>query len=537
MYNLYFFFSKVTYLSDKQPKRIKQRRDPLGRCSQLRKLKGKGALEARESKDRRRRKMAMDLERVVEQARETFESGGTRSYFWRRSQLRALKDLLHEKEAAICEALKLDLGKHRVEAYRDEIGFLIKSVDHALQNLKKWMKPEKVSVPLVAFPTTSEVVLEPLGVVLIFASWNFPIGLSLEPLIGAISAGNSVVLKPSELASASSKFLATNLPKYLDNKAVSVIEGGPLVGQQLLEQKWDKIFFTGSARIGRIIMTAAAKHLTPVCLELGGKCPAIIDSLSRSRDVKVAINRVAGAKWGFCSGQACIAIDYLLVEEKYAPFLVDLLKEKIKNCYMRPADLTRIVNKQHFQRLREMIEDPLVADTVVHGGSLDQESLYIEPTILLDPPLDSEVMKEEIFGPLLPIITLKKIGDSIEFLKGRPKPLVIYAFTNDEKLKKRIIEETSSGAVTFNDAVIQFALDTLPFGGTGESGFGKYHGRFSFDQFSHRKAVMRRSFCLEFSFRYPPWNERKLQFLRYIYSFNYVGLLLLFLGLKRCSST
>ncbi|XP_020592571.1 aldehyde dehydrogenase family 3 member F1-like [Phalaenopsis equestris] len=480
--------------------------------------------------------MAMDLERVVQEAREAFESGGTRSYFWRRSQLRALKDLLHEMETAICETLNLDLGKHRVEAYRDEAGFLIKSVDYALQNLKKWMSPEKVSVPLIGFPTTSEVVPEPLGVVLIFASWNFPIGLSLEPLIGALSAGNSVVLKPSELAPASSKFLAENLPKYLDNKAVAVIEGGPLIGQQLLEHKWDKIFFTGSSKIGRIIMTAAAKHLTPVCLELGGKCPAIIDSLSISGDIKVAINRIAGAKWGFCSGQACIAIDYLIVEEKYAPSLVDLLRKKIKSCYMRQGDLTRIVNKQHFQRLRKFIEDPVVANTVVYGGSFDQENLYIEPTILLDPPLDSEIMNEEIFGPLLPIITLKKIEHSIEFLKARPKPLVIYAFTKNEKLKERIVEETSSGSVTFNDAVIQFALDTLPFGGTGQSGFGKYHGKFSFDQFSHQKAIMRRSFYMEFSFRYPPWNERKLQFIRYVYSYNYVGILLLFLGLKRYSS-
>ncbi|KAK8940403.1 Aldehyde dehydrogenase family 3 member F1 [Platanthera zijinensis] len=481
--------------------------------------------------------MAMQVERVVEEAREAFESGGTRSYFWRRSQLRALKDLILESEIAICDALMLDLGKHRVEAFRDEVGLLTKSVDHALENLKKWMKPEKVSVPLVSFPSTGEVVPEPLGVILIIASWNFPIGLSLEPLIGAISAGNSAVLKPSELAPASSKFLATSLPKYLDNKAVKVLEGGPLIGQQLLDQKWDKIFFTGSTRVGRIVMTAAAKHLTPVCLELGGKCPAIVDSLGGSRDIKVAINRIAGAKWGFCSGQACIAIDYLLVEEKYAPFLVDLLKEKIKKCYMRPGHLTRIVNKKQFERLREILEDPLVAATVVHGGSLDQENMFIEPTILMNPPLDSEVMTEEIFGPLLPIITLKKIADSIEFLKRRPKPLAIYAFTKDGQLKKRIVEETSSGSVTFNDAVVQFVVESLPFGGTGLSGFGKYHGKFSFAEFSHGKAVLKRSFLIEISLRYPPWSEAKLQFIRYFYTLNYIGMLLVLLGLHRYTST
>ncbi|PKU62012.1 aldehyde dehydrogenase family 3 member F1 isoform X1 [Dendrobium catenatum] len=474
----------------------------------------------------------MEVKRVVKEAREAFESGVTRSYSWRRSQLRALKAILLEKEADIFNALKLDLGKHRIEAYRDELGLLIKSVDYALKNLKKWMAPKKVDVPLVCFPATGEIVAEPLGVVLIFSSWNFPIGLSFEPLVGAIAAGNAVVLKPSELAPASSAFLATNLPKYLDN-SVKVVEGASHIGEQLLEHKWDKIFFTGSSRVGRIIMTAAAKHLTPVTLELGGKCPAIIDTLSRARDIEVTINRVAGAKWGPCSGQACIAIDYLLVEEQFAPLLVDLLKAKIKKTYKDPENSARIVHKQHFQRLSNFLNDSAVAASVVYGGSFNAESLLIEPTILLNPPLDSEIMREEIFGPLLPVITLKKIEDSIEFLKVRPKPLVIYAFTVDEKLKRRVIEETSSGSITFNDAMLQFAVDSLPFGGTGESGFGKYHGKFSFDQFSHGKAILRRSFLIELSCRYPPWNEWKLQFIRYIYRFYYIGIILMLLGLKR----
>ncbi|XP_020695500.1 aldehyde dehydrogenase family 3 member F1 isoform X3 [Dendrobium catenatum] len=439
----------------------------------------------------------MEVKRVVKEAREAFESGVTRSYSWRRSQLRALKAILLEKEADIFNALKLDLGKHRIEAYRDELGLLIKSVDYALKNLKKWMAPKKVDVPLVCFPATGEIVAEPLGVVLIFSSWNFPIGLSFEPLVGAIAAGNAVVLKPSELAPASSAFLATNLPKYLDN-SVKVVEGASHIGEQLLEHKWDKIFFTGSSRVGRIIMTAAAKHLTPVTLELGGKCPAIIDTLSRARDIEV-----------------------------------DLLKAKIKKTYKDPENSARIVHKQHFQRLSNFLNDSAVAASVVYGGSFNAESLLIEPTILLNPPLDSEIMREEIFGPLLPVITLKKIEDSIEFLKVRPKPLVIYAFTVDEKLKRRVIEETSSGSITFNDAMLQFAVDSLPFGGTGESGFGKYHGKFSFDQFSHGKAILRRSFLIELSCRYPPWNEWKLQFIRYIYRFYYIGIILMLLGLKR----
>ncbi|XP_010919365.2 aldehyde dehydrogenase family 3 member F1 isoform X1 [Elaeis guineensis] len=474
----------------------------------------------------------MELEGVLAELRGSFESGRTRSLSWRQSQLRALSDILHKEEEGIFRVLKADLGKHQAEAYLHEVGSSIKSLNHAIKNVKRWMAPTKAVVPMVAFPTSAEVLPEPLGVVLIFSCWNFPIGLSLEPLIGAISAGNAVVLKPSELAPASSNFLANNISKYLDNKAIKVIEGGPDVGEQLLEHKWDKIFFTGSPRVGRIVMTAAAKHLTPVVLELGGKCPAIFDSLSSSRDRKMAVERVVGGKWGPCSGQTCIAIDYLLVEEKFAPILVDLLKETIRRFFVRPDYISRIINRQNFERLSNLLKDPSVAASIVHGGSLDSEKLSIEPTILIDPPLDAEIMTEEIFGPLLPIITLKKIEESIEFIRARPKPLVIYGFTNDEKLKRRIIAETSSGAVVFNDAIIQYLLETIPFGGVGQSGFGQYHGKFSFDIFSHGKAVAGRTFLIEFSFRYPPWNERKLQLMRSIYHFDYIGFLLCFLGFK-----
>ncbi|OAY70649.1 Aldehyde dehydrogenase family 3 member F1 [Ananas comosus] len=477
--------------------------------------------------------MEEGLESEVGEVRGAFERGRTRSLSWRRSQLRALLKLLKDEEDDIFKALKEDVGKHHVEAFRDEVGVLIKSIDFALGEIKRWMAPQRVWVPLVAFPTTAEVVPEPLGVVLIFSCWNFPLNLSLEPLIGAICAGNGVVLKPSELAPATSQFLACNIPKYLDSKAVKVVQGGAEVGQQLLELKWDKIFFTGGRRVGQIVMTAAAKHLTPVAIEVGGKCPAIIDSFTTAKDRKVTVERVVGGKWGPCAGQACIAIDYLLVEEEFAPVLVELLKATIAKFFTAREYVSRIVNKHHFERLSRLLEDKEVAASIKHGGLRDPENLFIEPTILLNPPLDAEIMTEEIFGPLLPIITLKKIEDSIEFVRARPKPLVIYAFTHNEMLKKRIVEETSSGSVTFNDAIIQFLLDALPFGGIGQSGFGQYHGKYSFDLFSHRKSVVRRSFLTEFSFRYPPWDERKLQLLRYAYSFDYVRFVLYFLGLKR----
>ncbi|KAK4486006.1 hypothetical protein RD792_008667 [Penstemon davidsonii] len=475
------------------------------------------------------------MDRLEEGLRKTFRCGKTKEVGWRKAQLRGVLKFVEENESKIFEALKQDLGKHPVEAYRDEIGVVKKSAENCLNNIEKWMNPKKGKLPLLLFPSKGEVLPEPLGTVLIFGSWNFPISLALDPLIGALSAGNTVVVKPSELAPACSSLLYSTIPLYLDAEAIKIVEGGSDVAEQLLERRWDKIFFTGSPRVGRIIMSAAAKHLTPVTLELGGKCPVILDSFSGS-DFKVAVNRIAGGKWGPCAGQACIGIDYVLVQQKSASILVELLKNCIKRYYgdnvKNLQSICRIVNKQHFERVCNLLEDPGVAASIVYGGSFDRENLMIEPTILLDPPLDAQIMTEEIFGPLLPIITLDKIEESIDFINEKPKPLAIYAFTKNDKLKKQILQETSSGSVTFNDAIIQFICDALPFGGVGQSGFGRYHGKFSFDTFSHEKAVLHRSFFLELEPRYPPWNDFKLEFIRLAYSFNYIGLLLHLLGLR-----
>ncbi|KAH9741284.1 Aldehyde dehydrogenase family 3 member F1 [Citrus sinensis] len=444
----------------------------------------------------------MNLERDLQDMREYYRSGKTKEASWRKLQLQRLKAFLKEKERDIYRALNQDLGKHHVEAFRDEIGVLQKSINFALQNLKEWMSR-----------------------------------LSLEPLIGAIAAGNTVVLKPSELASASSSLLANALPTYIDSKAIKVIEGGPAVGEHLLQQKWDKIFFTGSTRVGRMVMSAAVKHLTPITLELGGKCPAIIDSLTSSWDKEAAVKRIIVSKYGPCAGQACIAIDYLLVEEKFTSTLVELLKVHIKKMLgenpRKSNSIARIINKHHFSRLKNLLNDPMVKDSIVYGGSVDEANLFIEPTVLVDPPLQAAIMTEEIFGPLLPIITLKRIEDSIDFINSRPKPLVIYAFTKNERLQRRMVSETSSGSIVFNDAVIQFVADTLPFGGIGESGIGSYHGKFSFDAFSHHKPVVRRSYLSEIWFRFPPWNNYKLQLFELVYNYDYLGMLLVILGLKR----
>ncbi|KAJ6948367.1 hypothetical protein NC651_002646 [Populus alba x Populus x berolinensis] len=326
------------------------------------------------------------LESDLEAMRQYFRSGKTKDVAWRQSQLEGLLSFIKEKEKDIFKALKEDLGKHHVEAYRDEVGILTKSIKFALHGLIEWMSSKKAKLPRVALLSSAELVPEPLGFVLIISSWNFPFGLSLEPLIGAIAAGNTMVLKPSELAPASASLLANVLPTYLDSSAVKVIQGGPAVGERLLQQKWDKIFFTGSARVGRIIMSAAVNHLTPVALELGGKCPAVVDSVSSSWDTKVTVNRILVSKFGACAGQACIAIDYILVEKRFASTLVELMKVMVKKMFgENPREtntVARIVNEQHFSRLKNLLSDSAVQNSIVYGGSMDEKNLYDAPYIL-----------------------------------------------------------------------------------------------------------------------------------------------------------
>ncbi|CAN6698665.1 unnamed protein product [Malus baccata var. baccata] len=398
-----------------------------------------------------------EVEETLSELRQTFKDGRTRSIAWRKKQLSSLLELVNDNEENIFRALDQDLGKHPVESYRDEVRIL-------LQNCRS-SKLQVLYLPL-----------------------------ALDPMIGAIAAGNAVVLKPSEQAPASSFFLANTIPQYMDSKAVKIVEGGAEISELLLQQKWDKIFFTGSQQVGRIVMSAAAKNLTPVALELGGKCPIILDSISSPSDLKI-----------------------------------ESLKKTIKRFYSEsPKDskcLARVVNKRHFERLRNLFKDPPVAASIVHGGSLDEENLFIEPTILLDPPLNAAIMTEEIFGPLLPIITVKKIEESIEFINSRPKPLAIYAFTKDANFRRRVLSETSSGTV--------FVCEALPFGGVGQSGFGRYHGKYSFDTFSHERAVVQANFFIEFGSRYPPWNDFKNNIIRSAYNLDYLNLVLLLLGLKR----
>ncbi|KAJ7959155.1 Aldehyde dehydrogenase [Quillaja saponaria] len=452
---------------------------------------------------------------LVKELRDTFATGRTRSYEWRISQLKALLKLTDNHEQEIADALNSDLCKPQLESVVYEIAMLKSSCKAALKELKHWMTPEKVKTSITTFPSSAEIVPEPLGVVLVISAWNYPFLLSLDPVIGAIAAGNAVVLKPSEIAPVTSSLLEKLLRDYMDCSCIKVVEGAVAETSALLEQKWDKIFYTGNGRVGRIVMAAAAKHLTPVVLELGGKSPVVVDS---DINLQVATRRILAGKWCFNNGQACIAPDYIITTKDYAPKLVDALKNELENFYgknpLESKDLSRIVNSNHFARLTKLLDEDKVSGKIVHGGEKDESKLRIAPTILLDVPRDSLIMNEEIFGPLLPILTVDKVEESFDVINSGAKPLAAYVFTNNKKLKERFVMSVSAGGLVVNDTNIHLAVHTLPFGGVGESGVGAYHGKFSFDAFSHKKAVLYRSFVGDASLRYPPYTNGKLKLLK-----------------------
>ncbi|CAK9209737.1 unnamed protein product [Sphagnum troendelagicum] len=350
----------------------------------------------------------------------------------------------------------------------------------AIKELKKWMTPEEVPVPPMALPGTAMVVPEPLGVALVIAPWNFPVLLAINPLIGAISAGCAAVLKPSEISPTVSSILAKLIPKYLDTDAIHVIEGGVPITTALLAQKWDKIFYTGNPTVGRIVMAAAAKHLTPVTLELGGKSPLYIDD---SVDLKV---------------------------ETLKATIVEFYGEDTSTS----PDLTRIVTANHFRRVTRLLDDPRTTEKIVHGGERNEQSLFIAPTIVLDVPLDVPVMLEEIFGPILPIITVKGADEAINIILDLPKPLALYVFSTNNTVQERFETETSAGGMAINETVLHFTITGFPFGGVGESGMGAYHGKHSFDTFSHKKGVYRKGMDGDAEGTFPPYTIARNNLIR-----------------------
>lgn len=451
-----------------------------------------------------------DLGAMMERLRASFAAGRTRPLAWRKAQLDALAAMMQAEEEAIVEALRLDLGKPRAESLTGEVDNVRKEARLIARQLKRWTRPVKVSSPLATFPSRSLIVPEPMGVALIIGAWNFPVQEIFAPLAGALAAGNCAVLKPSELAPASSALIARLAQQYLDSKAIAVVEGDAQTVEALLEHRFDTIFFTGGSRVGRHIMQGAARHLTPVTLELGGKSPAIV---ADDADLVVTARRLV---WGrfMNAGQLCVAPDHVYVHHSLHDRLVAELGQQIRALYgddpATSPDYGRIVNARHFDRVSAYLQQGRVA----HGGAVDRERLYIAPTILVDPQPGSDVLEEEIFGPVLPVLAWREEEEVYQSLAARPAPLAVYAFGKSKAFLERARARTRSGTFMSNDVVMFQTNPALPFGGVGESGMGSFHGRHSFDAFSQKRAVMLRGFGLDSALRYPPYDAKKLKTLR-----------------------
>ncbi|MDH6139431.1 aldehyde dehydrogenase (NAD+) [Kitasatospora sp. GP30] len=448
---------------------------------------------------------------TVSRLHAAFATGRTKPLAWRKAQLRALRRLLVEQEAAFTAALRADLGKSAAEAYTTEIGFTITEIDHTLRHLDRWVRPRRIPVPLALQPARARTVREPLGTVLIISPWNYPLQLALAPLVGALAAGNCAVVKPSELAPATSAALADWLPRTLDRQAVAVVEGGVPETTALLKQRFDHVFYTGNGTVGRVVMTAAARHLTPVTLELGGKSPVVVEP---GTDLATAARRIAWGKF-MNAGQTCVAPDYVLAIGDTATALERHLTAAIREMYgtdpAKSPDYGRIVNERHFERLAALLSD----GRIVTGGDHDRADRYLAPTVLADVDPEAPVMREEIFGPVLPIVRVPDLDAAIAFITARDKPLALYAFTSSPTTKRRLASETSSGALAFGVPNAHIAVPGLPFGGVGESGLGGYHGAHSIDTFSHTKSVLDKPLLADpLRLAYPPFTAVKSRLLR-----------------------
>ena len=441
---------------------------------------------------------------LVARHREYFLSGRTRSAEWREEQLKALSTMITENSEKMRGALWTDLRRNWIEAELVDVTGIAKEADHARESFRKWMTPLELPTPPIVQQSEVRVRFDPLGVGLIIGAWNYPFLLTLSPLIAAIAAGNAAVIKPSELAPASADLLAELVPKYMDPEAFSVVLGAVPETTALLEQKWDHIFFTGGATVGKIVMTAAAKNLTPVVLELGGKCPAIVHS---SANLAVSARRIAQGRW-MNAGQTCTGVDHVLVFSDVKDEFLSLLKNAITDFYgedpSQSPDYARIINERHHARLVALLKD----GDVYAGGQHDVKDKYIAPTVLVNTPLDSPVMKEEIFGPILPVLEVVSEQEVIDLVNAGPKPLGLYVFAEDKEAAERILNETESGDAAVNDCTIHPLMPELPFGGVGESGMGKYHGEWGFRAYTNARGVLYRGTGVDGEIRYPPYPAR-----------------------------
>jgi aldehyde dehydrogenase (NAD+) len=440
----------------------------------------------------------------VRRIRDGVRDGAVRAVADREAQLSALRHFLVDDEDEIATALHADLGKSPLEAYTTEIGFVVNEIDHALDAIGSWTSPRRVGVPIHLKPGSGRIVPEPLGTVLVIAPWNYPVHLSLAPLVPAIAAGNGIVLKPSEVAPASSELLERRLSDFVDPDVVQVVTGGVRETTALLEEPFDHIFYTGNGTVGKIVMRAAAEHLTPVTLELGGKSPAIVDATA---NLAVAARRIAWGKF-VNAGQTCVAPDYVLADASVAPRLLDELRGAIEEFYgpdpRRSPDYSRIVNQRHLDRLVGLL-DAGGYERIVVGGDHDRDERYISPTIVTGVDDDSALMDDEIFGPILPVLTFDELAAGIGSVNARPRPLALYVFAEDRDVVDRVIESTSSGGVTVNHTLLHLAVPDFPFGGVGASGMGAYHGEHGFRTFSHAKPVLRRRSWPDPKLAYPPY--------------------------------
>ena len=449
---------------------------------------------------------------TVAALRATYRSGVTRPLAWRRRQLRQLARMLEENEAEFLDALRTDLGKPPVEGFITDIAFVLSEVESMIKHLARWNRAKRVPSPLVTLPARSKLVPEPLGVVLVIAPWNYPVQLLLAPVAGAIAAGNTVVMKPSEISAATSALLGRLVPTYLDPSAVAIVEGGVPETTALLAERFDHILYTGNGAVGRVVMAAAAKHLTPVTLELGGKSPVIVDA---SANLRVAARRVAWGKW-LNAGQTCIAPDYVLVHERVRQEFLDELSTAMTAFYgddpRVSPDYGRIVSDPHFARLCRLLQD----GTVSVGGRTEASERYIAPTVLVDVDLSSALMQQEIFGPLLPVLPVASTREAVEFVNDREHPLALYVFAGDRAVVDDVLARTTSGGVTVNGTLLHFTNPHLPFGGIGESGMGGYHGESGVRLFQHLKPVLTRGTAMDPSLPYPPYSDRKARIFRKI---------------------
>ena len=439
--------------------------------------------------------------------RQLVVGGTTRPLQWRLEQLDRLDAALSANSDAVLDALAKDLGKPDVEAYFEVVA-VRQEISLCRRQLRRWIAPKKVSVPLSQRPGRAEVIAEPLGCVLIIGPWNYPFHLAIQPLVSALAAGNTAILKPSEHAPATAQLISSLIREAFPPEIVQVVQGDGSTAQALLAERFDHIFFTGGERIGKLVMAAAAQHLTPVTLELGGKSPAVVLS---DADLEVTSRRLV---WGKClnAGQTCIAPDYLLVESSARASLIQSLSERLTACFgeepLDSSDLASIVNDAQYARLSALLEQARERGQVLLGGTCDPERRRIAPTVIQVNDREDPLMQEELFGPLLPILEVDGLEQAIEWINQRPKPLALYLFSSSQPNQETVLNTTSSGGVCFNDVVMQVGVPELPFGGVGASGMGAYHGKAGFDTFSHQRSVLRRPFALDLPFRYPPYAGR-----------------------------